>query len=104
LTNAGIGTLTEAMVSMRKQIDDLRKDVHGLASEIISMPRSTIQRLRWSGSKASSVTPVISLWISSMASTMSVRRGIGEGEAFRTLAPPRPRCAPAELGAGCAAS
>ncbi len=49
-----------------------------LASEMISMPRSTSQRLRRSASKASSVTPAISLWMSSIASMMSVRRDTGE--------------------------
>jgi hypothetical protein len=42
------------------------------------------------------VTPAISLRISSMASMMSVGRGIGDDSAIRTLAAPRPRSARGE--------
>lgn len=33
-TNRKIGALAESMVAMRKQIDDLRDDVHGLRADI----------------------------------------------------------------------
>jgi hypothetical protein len=49
-----------------------------LASEMSSIPRSSSHHLRRSASKASSVTPVNSLRMSSIASMMSVRRAVDE--------------------------
>src|SRR5271165_3323822 len=57
-----------------------------LASEMISIPRSTSQRLRVSNSRLWSVMPANSPRISSTASMMSVRRAIGDGVGISTLA------------------
>ena len=61
-----------------------------LASEMISIPRWTSQRLRLSGSKASIVTRHSrhSQRISSIASMMSASRGTGDGGAIKTPVEP----------------
>ena len=75
-----------------------------LASEIISRPRSTTQRFRLSDSKASMVTSTISFRIISTASTMSVRRGAGEGDLLKRPGVRPTRWRDARAGGGCASS